>query len=136
MGAPRSRAWEAWACRIQCGETARSMPARAAACRTMRSTASGFRGPPRLRDGKRGRSSPASPRNFTRFFQTEAGRLNGPGLIALAEDRDLAAIAIGLRVPPAQAAHFADAHRRGIEQGEQNPVALLWFETQDRKSVV
>ena len=33
------------------------------------------------------------------------------GLIALAEDRDLAAIAIGLRVPPAQAAQLADAHR-------------------------
>src|ERR1035437_10535765 len=73
MGAPRSRAWEAWAWRIQWGETARSMPARTAAWRTMRSTPSGFREPPRVREGKRGWSSPASPRNFSRFFQSEAG---------------------------------------------------------------
>ena len=39
--------------------------ARTAAWRTMRSTSSGFREPPRLREGKRGWSSPASPRNFS-----------------------------------------------------------------------
>jgi hypothetical protein len=47
-----------------------------------------------------------------------------------AEDRDLAALAIGLRVPPRQAAQFADAHRGGIEQGEQHPVALLRLQAQ------
>ena len=56
--------------------------------------------------------------------------MDRPGLIALAEDRDLAAIAIGLRIPPAQAAQFADTHRRGIEQGEQYPVALLGLQAQ------
>src|ERR1039458_9738336 len=54
MGAPRSRACEAWACRIQCGETARSMPARTAAWRTMRSTASGFREPNPFTGGEEG----------------------------------------------------------------------------------
>ena len=52
IGAPRSRAWLAWAWRSQCGETARSMPARLAAWRTMRSTATVCRAAPCLRDRK------------------------------------------------------------------------------------
>src|ERR1035438_5790064 len=56
MGAPpRGRGHERRGqCRIQCGETARSMPARTGPWRTMRSTASGFREPNPFTGGEEG----------------------------------------------------------------------------------
>ena len=122
MGAPRSRAWEAWAWRSQCGETARSMPARSAARRTMRSTATVWRPPPFARAEDRilvfGSAAERGQKLGDRF-----GQLDGPGLGALAPDRNLGAVAVGLHVAPAQAADFADSHGGGVEQQQENTVA-------------
>jgi hypothetical protein len=50
--APRSMAWDAWAWRNQCGETGASMPALAAARRTMPCTARGSSAAPPFAAGK------------------------------------------------------------------------------------
>lgn len=60
IGAPRSRAWEAWACRSQWGKTGTSTPARTAAPWTIRCTWEGCRWPLPLREGNTGVSIPAS----------------------------------------------------------------------------
>src|ERR1043166_9531821 len=41
---------------------------------------------------------------LSQFFPHRRGQLDGSGPIALTENRDLAAVAVGLEVPPAQAA--------------------------------
>ena len=117
MGAPRSRACEAWAWRNQWGETGSSIPARADALRTMRSTA-------------RGRSTPP-------FFALphRGGHLNGAGDAALAEDADLAAVPVGLQIPPGELTQFADSDTGSIEECQESPVAGIWLQAQDAMEV-
>jgi hypothetical protein len=71
MGAPRSRAWEAWAWRSQCGDTFNSTPARGAAFLTMRQMAESVSGRPFLREGNTVSSGFPAPRSFCNCFHEE-----------------------------------------------------------------